>query len=120
MGVDVLDAVEDQSTSAVLDELRGGSCGFDDGAGWGEVAAQHGNAAFVQQRLASKPDHLRVPDGIGVQVIHEWTSSDGNGRRVEKIANLPQNCWQVAFLVAAENLQLAGSFYSLVSAWVAG
>jgi hypothetical protein len=38
-GVEVLDAVEDESAAAVLDEVRGGSCGFDDGASGGEVAA---------------------------------------------------------------------------------
>jgi hypothetical protein len=52
-GVEVLDAVEDERASAVLDQVRGGSCGFDDGAGGGEVAAQHRDAAFVQQRLMS-------------------------------------------------------------------
>jgi hypothetical protein len=47
-GVEVFDVVEDVSASAVLDEVRGGGCGFDDGAGGGEVAAQHGDIAFVQ------------------------------------------------------------------------
>jgi hypothetical protein len=46
----------------------------------GEVAAQYGDAAFGQQRLASQPDHLRVPDRSGVQVVHEWPPSDGDGR----------------------------------------
>jgi hypothetical protein len=74
----------------VLDQVRGGSCRFDDGAGWGEVAAQHGDAAFVKQRLTSQPDHFGVPDGSGVQVVDEWVPTDGDGRRVEEIAHLPQ------------------------------
>jgi len=43
----------------------GGQLRVDDGAGGGQVAVQHGDAAFVQQRLASKADHLSVPDGSG-------------------------------------------------------
>jgi hypothetical protein len=84
------------SASAVLDEMRGGSCGFDDGAGGGEVAAQHGDTAFGQERLTSKADHLGVPNGSAVQVVDEWTSSDSDGRRVEEIAHLPQDCEQPA------------------------
>jgi hypothetical protein len=72
-------------------EVRRGGCGFDDGAGRGEVAAQHSDAAFVQQGLASKPDHIGVPDGSGVQVVDEWTPSHRGGRRVEQIPHLPQN-----------------------------
>ncbi len=93
-GVEVLNAVEDQRGTAMLDQVRGGRCGFDDGAGGGEVAAQHCDATFGQQRLASQPDHLRVPDGSGVQVVDQWTPSDGDGRWVEEFAHLPQNCEQ--------------------------
>jgi hypothetical protein len=94
--VEVLDAVEDERPSAVLEEVRGRSRGFDDGAGGDEVAAQHGDAAFVQQGLTSKPDHLGVPDGSGVQIVDEWTPSDSDGCRVEEIAHFPQNCEQPA------------------------
>jgi hypothetical protein len=45
-GCGVLDAVEDESASAVLDEVRGGSRGFD-GAGGGGVSTEDGDAAFV-------------------------------------------------------------------------
>jgi hypothetical protein len=76
----------------VLDEVPGSSCRFDDGAGGREVAAQHGDAAFGQQRLASRPDHVSVPDSSDVQVVDEWTPGHGDGRRVEEIAHLPQNC----------------------------
>src|SRR5688572_14360529 len=92
--VEVLDAVENQSASAVLNEVRRGGCGFDDGTGWSQVPAQHGDTAFGQQRLISKPDDLGVPDGSGVQVVNEGTPSDSEGSRVEQIAYLPQNCEQ--------------------------
>jgi hypothetical protein len=57
----------------------------------GPASEQHGDAAFVEQRLAPKADHLRVPDGSGVQVVDERTPSHPDGRRVEEIAHLPQN-----------------------------
>jgi hypothetical protein len=55
----------------VLDEVRGGGCGFDDGARRSQVAAQHGDTALGQQSLTSKADHLEVADGSGIQVIHQ-------------------------------------------------
>jgi hypothetical protein len=78
--VEVLDAVENQSASAVLDEVRGGSCGFDDGAGWSQVAAQHGDTAFGQQRMISKPDHLWVPNGSGEVAAGDGLEARGDQR----------------------------------------
>ena len=70
-GVQLVDVVEDDGTSFVLEEAAAGGRDLEDRPVGAQAAAQDGQAAAAQQRAVSRPDHVLVDDrGAADRVAH--------------------------------------------------
>ena len=98
-GVVVVNVLEDNGHTGVLQQVGGGRGRLDDGTVRAQVAAQHGQSGLRLHGCVGRADDLRVvADGTG-HVLAQRSARDGRGVHVQHVPEGLDHGWQTASVV---------------------